>query len=321
MKTHSTKQLLAAALAGERREGRSVGFVPTMGALHEGHLSLLRRARADNDVVVASAFVNPLQFAPTDDFARYPRDLDADAALAAEAGVDHLFAPDVAEMYPRGSIATRVDVGPIGDVGEGVWRPGFFAGVATVCCKLLHIVGPDRAYFGQKDAQQLAVIRQLVADLDLPVEIVGCPTVREHDGLALSSRNAYLDPEARRAAPALAAALMAARDAAAGGEGSAAELRWIVEACLEAEPGIHLQYVDLFDPVTFSPQERLDGRGVLAAAAYVGGTRLIDNVEVVATVSAVQQRELAAEPATGAGAGIERGAAMNAGAGMKRGAA
>ncbi len=312
MKTHSTKQLLAAALAGERREGRSVGFVPTMGALHEGHLSLLRRASADNDVVVASVFVNPLQFAPTDDFARYPRDLDADAALAAEAGVDHLFAPDVAEMYPRGSIATRVDVGPTGDVGEGVWRPGFFAGVATVCCKLFHIVGPDRAYFGQKDAQQLAVIRQLVADLDLPVEIVGCPTVREHDGLALSSRNAYLDPETRRAAPALAAALMAARDAAAGGEGSAAELRWIVEACLEAEPGIHLQYVDLFDPATFSARERLDGRGVLAAAAYVGGTRLIDNVEVV---SPAQQPELAAEPAAGAGAG------MNAGAGMKRGAA
>ncbi len=312
MKTHSTKQLLAAALAGERREGRSVGFVPTMGALHEGHLSLLRRASADNDVVVASVFVNPLQFAPTDDFARYPRDLDADAALAAEAGVDHLFAPDVAEMYPRGSIATRVDVGPIGDVGEGVWRPGFFAGVATVCCKLLHIIGPDRAYFGQKDAQQLAVIRQLVADLDLPLEIVGCPTVREHDGLALSSRNAYLDPEARRAAPALAAALMAARDAAAGGEGSAAELRWIVQTCLEAEPGIHLQYVDLFDPATFSPRERLGGRGVLAAAAHVGGTRLIDNVELV---SAAVQAELAAGFATEVGAGMEQAA------GMKRGAA
>ena len=283
-----------------------------MGALHEGHLSLLRRASAVNDVVVASVFVNPLQFAPTDDFARYPRDLDADAALAAEAGVDHLFAPDVAEMYPRGSIATRVDVGPIGDVGEGVWRPGFFAGVATVCCKLFHIVGPDRAYFGQKDAQQLAVIRQLVADLDLPLEIVGCPTVREHDGLALSSRNAYLDPEARRAAPALAAALAAARDAAAGGEESVAELRWIVETCLEAEPGVHLQYVDLFDPATFSARERLEGRGVLAAAAYVGGTRLIDNVELV---SAAVQAELAAGFATEVGAGMEQAA------GMKRGAA
>jgi pantoate--beta-alanine ligase len=312
MKTHSTKHALAAALAGERREGRTVGFVPTMGALHAGHLSLLQRARADNDVVVASIFVNPLQFGPSDDFARYPRDLEADAALAAEAGADHLFAPDVAEMYPRGSIATRVDVGPIGDIGEGAWRPGFFAGVATVCCKLFHIVGPDRAYFGQKDAQQLAVIRQLVADLDLPLEIVGCPTVREHDGLALSSRNAYLDPEARRAAPALAAALMAGRDAAAGGEGSAAELRWIVGTCLEAEPGIHLQYVDLFDPATFSALERLDGRGVLAAAAHVGGTRLIDNVELV---SAALQPELAAEFATEVGAG------MNQAAGMKRGAA
>ena len=306
MKTHSTKQALAAALSGERRDGRTVGFVPTMGALHAGHVSLLERARADNDVVVASIFVNPLQFGPSDDFARYPRDLEADAALAAGEGVDHLFAPDVAEMYPRGSIATRVDVGPIGDIGEGAWRPGFFAGVATVCCKLFHIVGPDRAYFGQKDAQQLAVIRQLVADLDLPVEIVGCPTVREHDGLALSSRNAYLDPEARRAAPALAAALMAARDAAAGGESSAAALRRIVEACLEAEPGIQLQYVDLFDPVTFSARERLEGRGVLAAAAYVGGTRLIDNVELV---SAAQQPELAAEFAAGAGASMKRGAA------------
>ena len=311
MKTHSTKQGLAAALAGERREGRTVGFVPTMGALHAGHVSLLERARADNDVVVASIFVNPLQFGPSDDFARYPRDLGADAAVAAEAGVDHLFAPDVAEMYPRGSIATRVDVGPIGDIGEGAWRPGFFAGVATVCSKLFHIVGPDRAYFGQKDAQQLAVIRQLVADLDLPLEIVACPTVREHDGLALSSRNAYLDPEARRAAPALAAALAAAREAAAGGEESVAELRWIVETCLEAEPAIHLQYVDLFDPATFSARERLDGRGVLAAAAYVGGTRLIDNVELV---SAAPQPELAAEFATEVGAGMKQAAGMRRGA-------
>ena len=312
MKTHSTKQSLVAALAGERRQGRTVGFVPTMGALHEGHLSLMRRARGENDVVVASIFVNPLQFAPTDDLARYPRNLEADAALAAEAGVDHVFAPEVAEMYPHGSIATRVDVGPIGDIGEGAWRPGFFAGVATVCCKLFHIVAPDRAYFGQKDAQQLAVIRQVVADLDLPVEIVGCPTVREPDGLALSSRNIYLDPEARRAAPALAAALLAARDAAAAGEESVAELRRIVETCLEAEPGVHLQYVDLFDPATFSARERLDGRGILAAAAYVGGTRLIDNVELV---SAALQPERAAEAATEVGAG------MNRAAGMKRGAA
>src|SRR5437867_9877117 len=151
METHITKRALAAHLAGERRQGRTVGFVPTMGALHEGHLSLMRRARAENDVVVASIFVNPLQFAPTDDLARYPRNLEADAAMAAEAGVDHLFGPEAAEMYPRGSLATRVDVGPIGDIGEGAWRPGFFAGVATVCCKLFNLVAPDRAYFGQKD--------------------------------------------------------------------------------------------------------------------------------------------------------------------------
>jgi pantoate--beta-alanine ligase len=296
MKTHSTKQSLVAALAGERRQGRTVGFVPTMGALHEGHVSLMRRARAENDVVVASIFVNPLQFAPTDDLARYPRNLEADAALAADAGVDHLFAPEPAEMYPRGSIATRVDVGPIGDIAEGAWRPGFFAGVATVCCKLFDLVAPDRAYFGQKDAQQLAVIRQVVADLDLPVEIVGCPTVREPDGLALSSRNTYLDAAARRAAPALAAALVAARDAAAGGEESADELRWIVETCVEAEPGIRLQYVDLFDPLTFAARERVDGRGVLAAAAYVGDTRLIDNIEVVSAPRRPSRRRIEGSP-------------------------
>jgi pantoate--beta-alanine ligase len=280
---------MAAALAGERRQGRTVGFVPTMGALHEGHVSLMRHARAENGVVVASIFVNPLQFGPTEDLARYPRRLEADSALAAEAGVDHLFVPEVGEMYPQGSIDTRVDVGPIGEAGEGAWRPGFFAGVATVCCKLFHIVGPGRVYFGQKDAQQLAVIRQVVADLDLPVEIIGCPTVREPDGLALSSRNAYLDPASRRAAPALAAALMAARDAAASGEESARELRWIVETCLEAEPGLRLQYVGLFDPVTFSVRERLDGRGVLAAAAFAGGTRLIDNVDVVSATVLVEE--------------------------------
>jgi len=286
MKLHTTKQSLAAGLAGERRKGRTVGFVPTMGAFHEGHLSLMERARAEDDVVVASIFVNPLQFGPAEDFARYPRDLDADAALAAAAGVDHLFAPPLEEMYPDGSIATRVDVGPIGDVGEGAWRPGFFSGVATVCLKLFHIVSPDRAYFGHKDAQQLAVIRQMVADLDLPLEVVGCPTVREPDGLATSSRNAYLDAAARRAAPALAGALLAARDAAAAGEESVAELRWLVERYLEGEPAVRLQYVDAFDPETFRPLERIARRGasggkaILAAAAHAGGTRLIDNVEL-----------------------------------------
>jgi pantoate--beta-alanine ligase len=285
MNTYTTKQSLIGALAAERGLGRTVGFVPTMGALHEGHLSLLRRARAENDVVVASIFVNPLQFGPAEDFTRYPRDPDADAALAAAEGVDHLFAPVVDEMYPHGSIASRVDVGPIGEAGEGQWRPGFFTGVATVCLKLFDIVAPDRAYFGQKDAQQLAVIRQIVRDLDLRLDIVGCPTVREPDGLALSSRNAYLDPEARRAAPSLAGALMAARDAAARGESSAQELRRLVQTYLEAEPGIRLQYVELFDPVTFAPRDRIEGAGILALAASIGGTRLIDNVEVRVAVA------------------------------------
>lgn len=254
-----------------------MGLVPTMGALHQGHRSLIRAARAANDVVVASIFVNPLQFGPQEDFARYPRDIDADSALASSAGVDHLFVPSVAEMYP-GGIATRVDVGPVGDVGEGRWRPGFFSGVATVCLKLFGIVRPDRAYFGQKDAQQLAVIRQVVADLDLPLEIVGCETVREPDGLAISSRNAYLDSPGRAAAPALARALFAARDAAWAGEDSGAELCRQVGECLAHVPGLHLQYAEVFGTHTFAPQERVGRAAILAAAATIGGTRLIDNV-------------------------------------------
>ena len=296
METHITKRALAAHLAGERRQGRTVGFVPTMGALHEGHVSLMRRARAENDVVVASIFVNPLQFGPTEDFTRYPRDLEGDAHRAAEAGVDLLFSPGVEEMYPAGTIATRVELGPIGETGEGRWRPGFFSGVATVCLKLFHVVPADRVYFGQKDAQQLAVIRRIVADLDIPVDVVGCPTVREPDGLALSSRNAYLDPQARRAASAFPRALFAARDAVAAGEGSAAGVRWVVEAHLEREPALRLQYVDVFDPVSFAPRERIEGRAILAGAAFVGGTRLIDNVEVASQIGShvPEQKEMAA---------------------------
>ena len=281
MQTHTTKQALAAALALPRREARSIGLVPTMGALHEGHASLMRQARAECDLVVATIFVNPLQFGPAEDFERYPRPFEADQALASAAGVDHLFAPTVAEMYPSGSLATRVEVGPIGEVGEGAWRPGFFSGVATVCVKLLALATPDRAYFGQKDAQQLAVIRQVVADLNLGLEVVGCPTVREPDGLAVSSRNAYLAEDERRVAPALAQALFAARDAAAAGEEDAGKLRWLVERSLEEEPGIRLQYADVFDPRTFEPREQVGGRAILAAAALVGATRLIDNVELI----------------------------------------
>lgn len=302
MQTITSINSLRAALAAERRLGRNIGFVPTMGALHLGHRSLIDAARAGNDVVVVSVFVNPLQFGPAEDFARYPRDLGADALIADGAGTDYLFAPPVAEMYPAGSLATAVEVGPIGQAGEGHWRPGFFAGVATVCVKLFSIVGPDRAYFGQKDAQQLAVIRQVVADLNLPLTVVGCPTVREADGLALSSRNAYLDPEQRAAAPALSAALAAAAEAAAAGETSAAALEHLVAQRLAPDPALRLQYAQVFDPDTFAPVEHVGAAAILAAAAFVGATRLIDNVI------------LALAPAeAGTGAGVTVGARTGAG--------
>ncbi|MGH9196355.1 MAG: pantoate--beta-alanine ligase, partial [Acidimicrobiia bacterium] len=205
-------EALRKEIAQDRAAGRTIGFVPTMGALHDGHLSLVRRARSENDRVVASIFVNPLQFGPKDDFKKYPRDLRGDSALAESAGADYLFAPEVDEMYPRGQIQTAIEVGEIGDVLEGHFRPGHFGGVATVCVKLFNIVSPDRAYFGCKDAQQLAVVRQVVRELDLPLEIVPCATVREADGVAMSSRNRYLSDEERKAASAIPRGLFAGVD-------------------------------------------------------------------------------------------------------------
>ncbi|HEU5003597.1 MAG TPA: pantoate--beta-alanine ligase [Actinomycetota bacterium] len=287
MKIHTAIAALRADLAAERRLGRSIGLVPTMGALHDGHRSLLRTARQRDDVVVGTIFVNPTQFGPSEDFDRYPRSFEADAAVMAADGADYLFAPSVAEMYPVGVPATTVQVGPIGEVGEGRWRPGFLTAVATVCVKLFSITTPDRAYFGEKDAQQLATIRQVVADLDLPLAVVGCPTVREPDGLARSSRNAYLTREERRAAPALARGLFAARSAARAGERDAAALTRRVADEIASEPAFTLQYVEVFDAARFVPLGRLDAPAILAAAAHLGGTRLIDNVAL----------EVAAEPA------------------------
>jgi pantoate--beta-alanine ligase len=281
----TTKSDVRAAVAEARRHGTTLGFVPTMGFLHEGHLELVRRARRENDAVAVSIFVNPLQFGPREDLAAYPRDLEADRALLEEAGAAILFAPAVGEMYTAGAIETRVDVGRIGEVGEGRFRPGHFNGVATVCLKLFAIVGADRAYFGQKDAQQLAVIRRIVQDLDLPVEIVGCPTVREPDGLAMSSRNHYLDPIARRAAAVLPRALFAAASAARAGTRSAAALTAIVEGIVDAEPGVALQYVEVVDQGTFEPVDEVRGPAVLALAAFVGEARLMDNVELVPRVA------------------------------------
>jgi pantoate--beta-alanine ligase len=256
---------------------RDIGLVPTMGYLHAGHLALVERARRENERLAVSLFVNPTQFGPTEDLGRYPRDLDRDRELLAEAGCDLLFAPTAAEMYPQGH-ATAVDVGPLAARLEGERRPGHFRGVATVVLKLFGILQPRRAYFGQKDAQQLGVVRALVRDLDLAVEVIGCPTVREADGLALSSRNAYLSAEERRAAPVLYRALLAARERWAAGERGAEGLRSAMRRALDAEPLARTDYVSVADPRTFSELETLEGPALVSLAVFLGRTRLIDNV-------------------------------------------
>ncbi len=269
-----------------RREDRRVGFVPTMGALHQGHLSLVRQARARADLVVMSIFVNPLQFGPTEDYARYPRDPDRDAVLAASAGVDLLWMPTVETMYP-GTPQVTVHPGPAGERLEGAARPGHFAGVLTVVLKLFAAAEPDVAVVGRKDFQQAALIRRMVRDLDLPVEIVVAPTVRESDGLALSSRNAYLGPEDRRAAAALSRALARGVDAFRAGERRAATIVQVAREVLEAEPRVVPDYVTCVGP-DLEPSEAAGEESVLLLAARVGaagpgapgagGTRLIDNV-------------------------------------------
>jgi pantoate--beta-alanine ligase len=259
------------------REG--VGFVPTMGYLHRGHLALVERARRESAFVVVSIFVNPLQFGPGEDYHRYPRDLDRDAALLEEAGVDLLFAPEVAEMYPTG-FATRVQVeGPLTALWEGEVRPGHFQGVATVVARLFLLVGPERAYFGEKDYQQLLVIRKMVRDLGFPLEVVGVPTVREEDGLALSSRNVYLSPKTRKKASVLYRALMAMREAALSG-GSVAQALEAGERVLGEVPEFRPDYLAIVHPDTLLPLSRL----VPGARGLVAGrfpkARLIDNLEV-----------------------------------------
>jgi pantoate--beta-alanine ligase len=250
---------------------RSIGLVPTMGALHPGHLSLVERARRENDVVVVSIFVNPIQFGPGEDFERYPRDFEHDAVLLGKAGTDAIYRPSVDAMYPMGA-TTRVIVHGVAEPLEGAARPGHFEGVATVVTKLFAAVEPDRAYFGQKDAQQLAVVKRLATDLDLGVEVIAGPTVREPDGLAMSSRNAYLDPEERKAAAALSAALRLAARAYAAGERDSDALGAILRSRLDAEPLIAVEYAEVVDPATFRKP------GSLAViAARIGKTRLIDN--------------------------------------------
>jgi pantoate--beta-alanine ligase len=264
-----------------RRRDATVALVPTMGYFHEGHRSLMRAARAANDVVVVSVFVNPLQFGPAEDLDAYPRDLDGDAAIARAEGVDVLFVPSVAEMYPRPPL-TNVHVDGLTRGLCGASRPTHFDGVATVVTKLFSIVGPSRAYLGRKDAQQLAVVRRMTDDLNLPVEVVGCPLVREPDGVAMSSRNAYLSDDERTAAVVLVRALEHAADAVRAGERDAAVLRRTIASEVDAERLATLDYVDVVDGLELSPVDRLeDGRDVLVAlAARLGKTRLIDNMTV-----------------------------------------
>jgi pantoate--beta-alanine ligase len=279
MRTVTPVSELREALAPARRDGRTIGLVPTMGAFHDGHLSLIRRARRDCDVVVVSLFVNPTQFAPSEDLSAYPRDEQRDAALAEAEGVDLLFAPPVEEVYPDG-FATTVAVGGITEMLEGHPSrrgPSHFAGVTTVVNKLFNMAGPDVAYFGQKDAQQALVLRQMVRDLDIPVRIEVCPTVRDPDGLALSSRNAYLSAPEREQALALSRALRAADAAAEAGERDAEALLRIARAELDGA-GIEPEYLELRSATDLTPVERVNGSTLLAVAARVGRARLIDNV-------------------------------------------
>lgn len=261
----------------QRTAGRRIGLVPTMGYLHEGHLALVDEARRRTDAVVLSIFVNPLQFGPAEDLARYPRDLPRDRALALARGVDMIFVPPVEAMYPPGS-EIRVSPGSAAERWEGSARPGHFTGVLTVVAKLFHLVEPDVACFGRKDVQQLTLVRRMVRDLDWPVEIAAVATVREPDGLALSSRNAYLTPVDRRRAAVLSGALRAAHEAWRAGETQASALEARMQERLGTEPAVAVEYIAVVEPEALSPVETANGNTVIAIAARVGGTRLIDNI-------------------------------------------
>lgn len=261
------------------REGQRIGLVPTMGALHEGHLSLLRVARKRCDFLIMSLFVNPTQFGADEDLDHYPRDVEGDLAKAHECGVDLVFCPDVASMYPPG-FQTRITLPELSAPLCGASRPGHFDGVATVVCKLFHLTLPDVAVFGRKDAQQLAIIRQLVLDLDFGIEIVGAPIVRETDGLALSSRNAYLTPEERKQALCLYRGLSAAEQRLAEGATDSATLLSAARAVIGASPLAKIDYLELCDAVTLAPVTEVSAPALLATAVHFGSTRLIDNVEL-----------------------------------------
>lgn len=280
MKTFTTIQAVRAELGVIRRSGATIEFVPTMGAFHEGHLSLMREAGRRGGSVVVSIFVNPLQFGDSEDFDTYPRDLSGDFSAAERVGVEVVFAPSANQMYPGGNPETKLQVGRIGQVGEGHFRPGHFSGVATVCLKLFNIIQPDRVYLGQKDAQQVAVIRQMVEDLNLPIGLVVCPTHREADGLAMSSRNARLSAAGRAAAPILYRALSLAKDLIEKGESSPDIVVEAARKVVARQPEVRLQYLEIVDPETFEPVPTISGMVTVAGAALIGRVRLIDNVVV-----------------------------------------
>lgn len=272
-----TRQGLWDALRPLRQEGRTVGLVPTMGFLHEGHLSLVSRAREHSDAVVVSVFVNPLQFGPGEDLDRYPRDLERDVALLRERGADLVFCPGTEDMYPDGEPEITVDPGPMGQVLCGAYRPGHFRGVLTVVARLFGLVRPDLAVFGQKDYQQGVLIRRMTRDLELRVEILLGPVIREPDGLAMSSRNVFLSAEERGQATGLHQTLMGVQRAFSGGVRSGRELRQLLKETLAGYPLLETQYAEIVGPQTLAPVETVSAGAVVAVAAFCGPTRLIDN--------------------------------------------
>jgi pantoate--beta-alanine ligase len=277
MRTYDTIEAMRTASRAQRIVGKRLGLVPTMGALHDGHLSLMRAAKAQCDLVAVSLFVNPLQFGPGEDLAKYPRDLARDRSLLEGAGIDFLFAPGVEEMYPSGAV-TYVNVEGLSDKLCGRSRPGHFRGVATVVSKLFNIVEPDFAFFGQKDAAQVAIIRRMVRDLNIPVQIVTEPIVREADGLAMSSRNAYLDPQQRKAATVLYRSLMEIQKDFEQGERSSGALIAEGKGFFAEDAAPRLDYLEIVDPDTLSPVDNVSRRALVAVAAFFGKTRLIDNI-------------------------------------------
>jgi pantoate--beta-alanine ligase len=279
MKIYRTICDMRAASRAARPSGKRVGFVPTMGALHEGHLSLVRAAREKCDVVAVSIFVNPLQFGPSEDLAKYPRTFERDCELLEKEAVDILFVPTPEEMYPAGAV-TYVTVEGLSEKLCGKSRPGHFRGVTTVVAKLFHIVEPDMAFFGQKDAAQSTIIRRMVRDLNLPVEIAVCPIVREPDGLAMSSRNAYLSPQERKSALFLHRALSQVRHRFDQGERNAANLIEAGRQLLAREPAVRLDYFQIVDPTTLDPMSQATSTALVAIAAFIGNTRLIDNIQL-----------------------------------------